>query len=545
MRIRLTEANGALGDEYRVRTPIPRDVTIGDADNDGRNELVLIESTTNRIKVYRWAVAQKAQATALDFGSVRLIPLPKDENPDKRDFAVGDMDGDGLPDLLVTDPTTARMTIVRSVRGKGLGAAESFPSLQEATRVVVATLGRQGPPSAFLISKKEGILGVSRYDKNTGRLTYPQPIELPGKPQEMAVRPAGKDGPEALVCIVEMEKGKDDKKARLEIVVVEAAEEGYRVAARQEAPGLDEAPLRLMAVDVNADGRSDLLALRTYQPAALLVQNADGKFEDVTAGPQFRKHILRGLAPASVAMARLRRDEQPLMVVCSENLARAVAYENGNLVVKDQYSSPNANADFKAVHVADLDGDGASEVLLFESKSHLLCILKRNAKGVFEPAEQVEVGPFTVMGLLREDIDGDKVPEVLIVGRENVGVMSVGSVTELSEVASIEADEEDEAVYAQVLVSDLNADGKNDLALRDVGQNQLEIFARTAEGKWVSGMRFKVFETRGFERAYPGMPGGQGGGDPRELVAADVTGDGLTDMAIITHDRVIVYPQQK
>jgi hypothetical protein len=27
-------------------------------------------------------------------------------------------------------------------------------------------------------------------------------------------------------------------------------------------------------------------------------------------------------------------------------------------------------------------------------------------------------------------------------------------------------------------------------------------------------------------------------------VAAELTGDGLTDIAIICHDRVIVYPQQ-
>jgi len=90
-------------------------------------------------------------------------------------------------------------------------------------------------------------------------------------------------------------------------------------------------------------------------------------------------------------------------------------------------------------------------------------------------------------------------------------------------------------------VADLNADGRNDIALRDAGESRIEIHARNAEGEWKSEARFKVFETRQFR----GMPGGGGLGEPREFIAADVTADGLEDLSVIVHDRVIVYPQQK
>ncbi|MCK4374233.1 MAG: hypothetical protein KAX19_02855, partial [Candidatus Brocadiae bacterium] len=77
----------------------------------------------------------------------------------------------------------------------------------------------------------------------------------------------------------------------------------------------------------------------------------------------------------------------------------------------------------------------------------------------------------------------------------------------------------------------------NDLLLREAKKHQLEIFYRDPDGEWKTGMRFEVFEARTFDRR-------QGQPEPREVVAAELTGDGLTDIAIIVHDRVIVYPQQ-
>ena len=33
-------------------------------------------------------------------------------------------------------------------------------------------------------------------------------------------------------------------------------------------------------------------------------------------------------------------------------------------------------------------------------------------------------------------------------------------------------------------------------------------------------------------------------GEPREVVVGDVTGDGLSDVVLLVHDRVLVYPQE-
>jgi hypothetical protein len=50
-------------------------------------------------------------------------------------------------------------------------------------------------------------------------------------------------------------------------------------------------------------------------------------------------------------------------------------------------------------------------------------------------------------------------------------------------------------------------------------------------------LRFPVFEGRLFESE-------RGGREPREVLVADVTGDQRDDIALLVHDRVIIYPQE-
>ena len=89
----------------------------------------------------------------------------------------------------------------------------------------------------------------------------------------------------------------------------------------------------------------------------------------------------------------------------------------------------------------------------------------------------------------------------------------------------------------QLVTNPALTDRRTDV-LRDIGKNSLEVLYRQADGEWKTGMRFKVFEKRTFERANARAP------EPREIVTAELTGDGLTDIAITVHDRVVVYPQQ-
>ncbi len=59
-----------------------------------------------------------------------------------------------------------------------------------------------------------------------------------------------------------------------------------------------------------------------------------------------------------------------------------------------------------------------------------------------------------------------------------------------------------------------------------------------AHHKLVPANRWQVFEEKTFRGRHSDLP------EPREAIVTDLTGDGKKDLAVIVHDRIIVYPQE-
>ncbi len=97
-----------------------------------------------------------------------------------------------------------------------------------------------------------------------------------------------------------------------------------------------------------------------------------------------------------------------------------------------------------------------------------------------------------------------------------------------------------EGKYANLISGDLNSDGRSDFALVEYKRNHIEILTLNDAMQPVSAMTFKVFEQKSYREE---ERRGQALVEPSELVIADVTGDGKNDLITITHDRIIIYPQ--
>ena len=93
-----------------------------------------------------------------------------------------------------------------------------------------------------------------------------------------------------------------------------------------------------------------------------------------------------------------------------------------------------------------------------------------------------------------------------------------------------------EGYLMDVVSGDLNGDGAQDLVFLETSKKHIEVVTLNSENEMTLNVKWKVFE----ERSFRGL---QSGPEPREARVVDVTGDGLNDLIILVHDRIILYPR--
>ena len=71
------------------------------------------------------------------------------------------------------------------------------------------------------------------------------------------------------------------------------------------------------------------------------------------------------------------------------------------------------------------------------------------------------------------------------------------------------------------------------IAMTDTRNRSLEIIERTPQGL-MGRLTFTVFEDPGFASRH-------GGTEPREVASGDFNGDGVGDLALLVHDKLLIY----
>ncbi|MEX2287160.1 MAG: FG-GAP and VCBS repeat-containing protein, partial [Planctomycetaceae bacterium] len=112
--VRLQDSAGRLGPELRFDLKLPRAVTLAEVDGRPGGEILVIEAATNRLRLLQ---LRRPEAKPGELAG-RLIQYGfGQEGADRdRDLATGDLDGDGLADVVVTDPESAQMIVYRQQR---------------------------------------------------------------------------------------------------------------------------------------------------------------------------------------------------------------------------------------------------------------------------------------------------------------------------------------------------------------------------------------------------------------------------------------------
>jgi hypothetical protein len=541
LRFRLNRGNGEMGPERLFPFTEIRQYAVTDLDADGKVDLAAVRRRSGRVALLELAEPGPAPKTGeLALSSPRLVAYAaqKDEKP--RDELLADFDGDGRPELLVCEPSAARLVLHRRDPDGLASRGEACANLVGARQPRLADLDGDGRPELVVAAPEEGAFGVSLLDAN-GRPGFPETRGYKGEAL-LALDAADLDGGgrSSLVGIVSNGKAAA-KKWYVQLLAGGAPDV---LPAAIELPKLATDPNDLWLIDLNRDGLRDaFLTLPTELPKVLLGTKAAGGgagpfgFVAAESTDAAGLGVLKGVARTALWHGDADGDGASELLVPGPNFVRALTFDaKGAPKVVAQWNLEEPSAKVGAVAAGDLDGDGRPEVIAHDKSTRSLRVL-RQVNQAAKTVARVELGDVDPKALRVADIDGNGRQDIVLLCADRFAVVQAG----VADASFVETDDFESplknAFLDQIAFGDVNGDGITDAVMTDSNRHLITIAAHVG-GELAHVLQFPVYEESIFERD------GGGGREPREVVIADVTGDRKQDLVILVHDRVIVYPQE-
>lgn len=435
---------------------------------------------------------QRGEQTVL--GRRDALPLPGE---DRAVWAGVELDGD--PSLVAADPEQPRL-LVYALREDGWEPAENYPIVAD----VEAVAAPAAEPGTLLMRSEDAAdLHISRWDG--GRFSYPKPWRHDAAEADerriLALRRVGS-------TVWWAQRVGDD----IDLYVWPAAA-GEPQRTRFAGVG-GEAN---QAVWLGADR---LLVLDQYAREPRLVRMVDGEANSSTPS-----HLQGGSL-----------DEYRLFEADGEGY-RAARLSNGvlqwlddDLHADDQIMLPEGE---RLASYVPLEDD---EAWALQQQGEYVHRLRPDEAGVPRVVESIIIPGGSAL-------TGDPVLGLLLHTRQGVVRLAEGEPWELHLEQGIDGrtgrpNAGRDATIHRVFATDITGDGREEIIVTDDARHQLTVLARKSEA-FEPLISWPVYE----DRAYPYGGGGsrQTESEPRSLVGLDIDGDGRQDLAMLCHDRLLIY----
>jgi hypothetical protein len=530
VRVRLQNASGQLDPEFYFTGQPIRSFWLDNLAGDRTNYLISIIQATGRAEVSQFThKPADTLSAAFKSGQFQILPLNKTDAPD-RGVLWADVDGDGRPDLIVAEPENGQISVSLQRPDGTMAPFKTFPCLAGVSQIAVADWNQDGHPSIFVLSRDENSVAVTQFDKN-GRLPFPTPLPLDGKPLVMTTGILKEGGKPVLAVIVD----KDGARS----LVIRSAD--GKTTTQKLSDNFKSNPTTLAIQDVNQDGLADFVVLIPYEKIKVLLQKKDGKFDELDVDPPGGP-----MEQPWVAAADVDGDGKPEVLLPQKNFVRAVVLEpqartdgstnvEWGFRVKDQINGSASDSRIVSVAAVPNGKSAVPSLFLLDAEHKQLTLSERDTNGVWQVVKNIDL-PVTGLANLKSVKLGG--PAVAFTGQNSVAWLALqGDVWGLTKLDEYDTPIRD-GYLNDVIAGDLDGSGRKQLVFMETAKNHLDLVYFSKNRKLVPGDRWQVFEQHTFRGSQNGMP------EPRECAVADVTGDKKNDLIVLVHDRILVYPQE-
>lgn len=328
---------------------------VGDINGDGLPDVLFTIATSNLTSGYQYSLfVRKGRPDGTLAPPERVAVPPMDRLCDLNALAIGDLNGDGRPDVAVGSLICGVLVLHQTADG-ALAPAQYIGTPVDVLRL--ADLDGDGRLDVAGAGRESTVVHLWKQTPG-GQLVLMDTLDLAGEVAR------------------DLELGDLDGDGRPDVVVAlrVTSREPHIALFRQQADGRFAPPqflstgsvwgaTGLALGDVNHDGRLDIVATTGGNSPtwfAVLYQAADGSF-----GPVTRVPTLDG--PWAVRVADIDRDGRADMVVTHRGHFRVGIYlqrASGGFAPEELYDAPYGTEPLQTLAVADLDRDGLLDLVV-------------------------------------------------------------------------------------------------------------------------------------------------------------------------------------
>ncbi|MGD0042138.1 MAG: VCBS repeat-containing protein, partial [Isosphaeraceae bacterium] len=493
-RFRLQKQDGSLGPEIYFSTAPIRSYWADSLEENKKTQVITIAQNSGRAQVSEFT-RKPAEPLSGSFrqGQFQVWPLGKTDRA-RRGLLWADVNGDGLPDLLVAEPDSGQISIYFQQPDGSLAAPKTFPTLAGISDLAVADWNGDGKPEIFMLSADERQVGVTRLDEKL-RLPFPTLIPLDGKPLALAAGQLQPGAMPVLALIVEREgKGGEETRRFLVIRAADGQTKSQKLSKEFKAN-----PTTLAFHDADQDGLMDLVILMPYEKVKILRQVPGKDFEELDVDPPGGAHEL---AQPWLGAADIDGDGKPELLLTQKNFLRAVVLQreapppnSTNLgpwtfTVKEQINGAGSNSRLAGAAALPNGTNAIPSLFLLDVERKVLTLCERDRAGVWQVVRNVPLPVSDFTSLQPLPLGTGKTNAVAFLGLNAVACLPLdGPVWELTELDGYETPIKD-GYLNDVVTGDLANDGRKDLVFLETAKHYLDLVIFDAHHKLVPANRW-------------------------------------------------------
>jgi hypothetical protein len=415
---RFGEGDGSFSERVDYPTVgVANEVVLGDVDGDGKLDIALLVSGSDVVKSFVAVLLGKGDST---FASRSAYP----DGAGPTSVVLGDLDSDGKLDIVTANAGANSVSVFRGRGDGGFAGRVDYATGASPQSPVLGDVNGDGKPDLALVSgdKVSVLIG-----KGSGAFAAPTDSITGVGPRALALGDLDGDGKLDMVtanCAPEAEDGTVtsllghgdgtfttkvefaagtntktvalgdlDGDGRLDLVVVnQGSRDGYEAMVRALLGKGDgsfseyswstrtDGPNSVALADVNGDGKLDIVTANTSRPSvSVLLGDGDGTFAQAV-------DYLAGDGAQSVVVGDFDNDGKPDIIVANSGRGRSADViagpsSLGVLLGKGDGTFPSTTidltADWAALALGDLDGDGKLDLVGTNANTHSVDVLLR------------------------------------------------------------------------------------------------------------------------------------------------------------------------